>query len=193
MGLFSLSLSLSLSSFFDSISFSRFFFLSPLLFCIYTYHSSDSDAPLFYILLFHLFLSTLTRSRPPTRHCFPTVWKKQNKPRPNFFFLKKIKTKSKCNQQTDVFFLPCFLLFWWSTTNKKKKPWINCVTERINPRDSFRSKKSRLYSRNWVFFIVSIRWLVHSDSFFSSPLFYINFYWRRQPFWSGAFCARWLV
>lgn len=69
-GLFSLSRPLQFFTF-SLISFFHFLVFIPLLFCIYTYHSSDSDAPFF--IYYFIFLSTLTRSRPPTRHCFPTV------------------------------------------------------------------------------------------------------------------------
>jgi hypothetical protein len=112
--------------------------------------------PPFFIYYF-IFLSTLTRFRPPTRHCFPTVWKKNKSP--SKFFSKEIKTKSKCNQQTDVFclvFFPfyifLFLLFWLSTTkmNKKKKPCTNCVTERIQIQKDDESRSCFvLYSLVW--------------------------------------------
>ena len=101
----SLSLSLSLSP--SPVSLIPFHFLI-LLFCIYTYHSSDSDAPFFYIL-FHLFVDFDSVSSADTS-LFSHRLKKQNKS-PSKFFSKEIKTKSKCNQQTDVFCLVFYFLF----------------------------------------------------------------------------------
>jgi hypothetical protein len=85
------------------------------LFCIYTYHSSDSDAPFF--IYYFIFLSTLTRSRPPTRHCFPTVWKKKA---PSNFF-KGNKNEIKMQPTNRRFCLVSFCFDLSTKMNKIKK------------------------------------------------------------------------